>query len=573
MVTTCLALSIVAPLGLSPTYAQTTPNRVATSCPEVFFVAARGTSQSSSADLGIGPEMFRLFRSYRAALVDADRRTSDTGRLLVTAPVAIEYPALAAPWPFGTSSQARYDDSVRRGVVALVADIELLARRCGTTTRFVLAGYSQGAQVVQQALTRIAPASRERLLGVVLVSSPRCAGEQLGVRYFGTRTCSGVFGRSNVPSWAARRTAHVCVATDLVCSARHTGSPPYRMSTLAPAARWATARTPALVGVPTCDGFVASRVGSSRDDVIRGTLSDDVIVGRGGNDTLDGRGGDDRICGDTGDDTLIAGQGSNVLRGGANADDCFGRIASNTFIGCEHLANAAPWSPRKVAVIGDSVPASALTGLQGEANRRGVELVSYVVPGCGIAIGPVADDNGTLIPWTPACDGVVGPGLAAFIDQHDPDAVIWWSSWESADRFVDGNVLANGSAAWRADLDAMLERRWQSVTSGGARVVLVDSTPRAPSPVGPADLDPDGDIAELRNRLHALAARHPDRTAVVEFSQVLCPAGVPCPAVVDGITPRPSDGGHFTDDTAPWVAARLWPLAADAWAALQPLPR
>ncbi len=515
--------------------------------------------------------MVRLLRAYRGAL--ADRRTTDTSRPLSITPVAVDYHAAAAPWPFGTSSLSRYEGSVLRGVASLHAQIDALARRCGSTTRFVLAGFSQGAHVVQRALGGLDPARRDHVVAVVLASSPKCAGGQAGVHYFGIRSCAGVFGTARIPTWAARRTAHVCVSPDLVCGRPRTGSPPYRASTLLSPASWAATATPPLLGMPTCDGVVASHVGTSRADVIIGTLHDDVIVGRGGHDILDGRSGSDRLCGDSGDDTLIAGLGTNVLRGGANTDDCFGRIVTNSFIGCERLASAAPWSPRKVAIIGDSVPASALAGLEHQAATRRVDLVSYVVPGCGIAIGPVADDAGNLIPWTAACDGVVGPGLAAFIAEHDPDAVIWWSSWETADRFVNGTVVSNGSMTWRTDLDAMLERRWQSVTSGGARVVLVDSTPRAPSPVGPADLDADGKHAQLRLRLHALANRHPDNTAVVEFSRVLCAAGVPCPAVVDGITPRPNDGGHFTTATAPWVAARLWPLAADAWAALQPLPR
>ena len=542
-----------------------TPTRVPHSCPEVFFVAARGSAQSATTDLGIGPEMVRLFRAYRAALIDAGRNTTDTHRTMVTLASSVDYPAVEAPWPLGSSTTNQYARSVERGVRSLLRHIDALSNRCGATTRFVLAGYSQGAQVVRQSLDRLPTAGRADVLAVVLVSDPQCSGPQLGVRHIGVQRCRGILGARAVPSWAARRTAQVCLSPDLVCGQPRNGAPRYRADAMAVPAAFAVTKTPASVGVPTCDGVVATHVGGPGSDVLRGSSANDVIVGRAGRDTLDGRAGDDRLCGDGGDDVLIAGQGNNGLRGGSGTDDCFGLAWANSFIGCERLGSAAPWSPRSVAIIGDSVPASALEGFRAEAAARGVDLVSYVVPGCGIAIGPVADDNGNLIPWTPGCATVIGPGLAQFIAEHDPDAVIWWSGWETADRIVDGTVAAAGSARWRADLDAMLEERWRSVTSFGARVVLVDTTPNAASPTGPADLDEDGRVAALRTRLHALAARHSTDTAVVEFSLVLCPTGVPCPSEIDGVVVRPSDGGHFTGATARWVAQRLWALAATRW--------
>ena len=545
--------------------AATSPTRLPNSCPEVFFVAARGSDQSDTTDLGIGPEMVRLFRAYRAALVEADRRTTDTNRPIVTVASAVDYPAVDAPWPLGSSTTAQYARSVERGVRSVLQHIDVLSNRCGATTRFVLAGYSQGAHVIRRSLDRLANSRRADVLAVVLVSDPQCSGPQPGVRHIGVQRCRGILGTRAVPTWAARRTTQVCFSPDLVCGQPRNGTPRYRADDMAAPAGFAVTKTPAAGGVPTCDGFVATHVGGPGSDVLRGSSANDVIVGRAGSDTLDGRAGDDRLCGDGGDDVLIAGQGNNALRGGSGTDDCFGLAWANSFVGCERLGAAAPWSPRSVAIIGDSVPASALEGFRAEAASRGVDLVSYVVPGCGIAIGPVADDDGNLIPWTPACATVIGPGLAEFIADHDPDAVIWWSGWETADRIVDGTVAPAGSARWRADLDAMLEERLRSVTSFGARVVLVDTTPNAASPAGPADLDEDGRVAALRTRLHALAARHPDDAAVVEFSLVLCPTGVPCPSDVDGVIVRPNDGGHFTNATAPWVAERLWPLVAARW--------
>ena len=225
---------------------------------------------------------------------------------------------------------------------------------------------------------------------------------------------------------------------------------------------------------------------------------------------------------------------------------------------------AVRFRPRTVAIIGDSVPASAMTGFRAEAAARGMGLVTFVVPGCGVAIGGVADE-GRVIEWTKDCPDVMASGIADLVRNHDPDVILWWSGWETADRVVGDDIAVAGTSMWSADLDAMLEARWEAATAGGARVVLVDTTPNAASPVGEADRDPEGRIVALRDRLHELAERHPTTTAVVEFSNLLCPNGVPCPREIGGVTPRPDDGGHFTEATARWAIERLWPLAEQAW--------
>jgi hypothetical protein len=99
---------------------------------------------------------------------------------------------------------------------------------------------------------------------------------------------------------------------------------------------------------PTCQGQVATIVGTPGDDVINGTPGNDVIVGLGGNDVINGMGGNDLICagagndvvngnggddtengqsgndtvnGQNGDDSLSGGSGSDDLNGGSGTDD------------------------------------------------------------------------------------------------------------------------------------------------------------------------------------------------------------------------------------------------------------
>src|SRR5689334_312029 len=67
---------------------------------------------------------------------------------------------------------------------------------------------------------------------------------------------------------------------------------------------------PAAAADPvTCDGAVATIVGTPGDDVIRAGNGLNIINGLGGNDTIIGGGDDDLICGGDGNDT-INGNGS-----------------------------------------------------------------------------------------------------------------------------------------------------------------------------------------------------------------------------------------------------------------------
>jgi Ca2+-binding RTX toxin-like protein len=71
---------------------------------------------------------------------------------------------------------------------------------------------------------------------------------------------------------------------------------------------------------PRCFGKVATMVGTSGSDRLRGTNGNDVIVGRGGHDLIRSGGGKDRICGSGGDDVLLAGSGKDLLDGGPGSD-------------------------------------------------------------------------------------------------------------------------------------------------------------------------------------------------------------------------------------------------------------
>ncbi|MFN2527011.1 MAG: calcium-binding protein [Actinomycetota bacterium] len=78
-----------------------------------------------------------------------------------------------------------------------------------------------------------------------------------------------------------------------------------------------------------------SRIGTLRDDQLKGTPDRDQVCGLDGNDRISGRGGDDTIRGGYGDDTLVAHDGNDVLFGGDGADEMFGSAGNDKLDGAE----------------------------------------------------------------------------------------------------------------------------------------------------------------------------------------------------------------------------------------------
>jgi Ca2+-binding RTX toxin-like protein len=66
--------------------------------------------------------------------------------------------------------------------------------------------------------------------------------------------------------------------------------------------------------------WAVNKVGTPRDDSIRGTTASDQISGRAGDDNIFGRKGGDQLGGGSGDDYLDGGKGADTLAGGKGED-------------------------------------------------------------------------------------------------------------------------------------------------------------------------------------------------------------------------------------------------------------
>lgn len=87
----------------------------------------------------------------------------------------------------------------------------------------------------------------------------------------------------------------------------------------------------AVGGVVDNDGV--KRVGTSKNDILRGGLGDDTLQGRSGDDRLIGDDGDDTLIGNSGNDRLVGGNGDDVLKGGSGNDVLLGKNGSDRLLG------------------------------------------------------------------------------------------------------------------------------------------------------------------------------------------------------------------------------------------------
>lgn len=222
--------------------------------------------------------------------------------------------------------------------------------------------------------------------------------------------------------------------------------------------------------------------------------------------------------------------------------------------------SAAPFTATpRLLLVGDSVADTLSNALAATARGRGLSFSAAVRPGCGLVTGVPAYPTGGVIPWGPACaDGTLGY-LSSAVQASTPDVVLWLSTWETADRIVNGRFYAFGTP----DADAMLLQKFeetrQVLTATGARLLLVTIPPRAKSSASVPTDNPaeDAQYLHLDDLFRQFAAQHEDSVGAVDLARIVCPAGPPCPTVIDGVQLRPDDGGHYAGGGPAWVAPRL----------------
>jgi len=228
-------------------------------------------------------------------------------------------------------------------------------------------------------------------------------------------------------------------------------------------------------------------------------------------------------------------------------------------------ASSAPATPNPIVFIGDSIADTLAPALANEAGQHGVQLTAAVRPGCGVLTGYPVDDKGVRVPWGVGCSDDEPRIQQETIASLSPQLVVALSSWESADREVNGEIVRimtpRGEEVWRRLLDEARAR----LSAGGAKLALVLlPAPAKFSDRGPAKTDVVKRIARMNAIYRRYARDHPDSVVAVDLARIVCPGGAPCPEEVAGIRLRPRDGGHFEVPGATWVAPRLYKAIVDA---------
>jgi hypothetical protein len=216
--------------------------------------------------------------------------------------------------------------------------------------------------------------------------------------------------------------------------------------------------------------------------------------------------------------------------------------------------------PTDWVLLGDSVANSISDPLQFEAAQNGVQLDAITRPGCGLVTVEVISDDGSRFPHTAACARNTPDYQLSSVRRTSAQVVLWHSSWELGDHLVNGQVVKFDSAEGDALLEQELEAALARLKGAGVtKLVLLTYPVRAErsdiAVVSPTDLSRPPRMNRVFERF---AAKHPSEVVVADLAEIVCPGGPPCPEVQDGVTLRPSDGAHYSQEGAQWLAPLLF---------------
>jgi hypothetical protein len=217
-------VALVLVCGAAPAMAPSAAAAPGT-CEDFFVVGARGSGEAQDERGGFGIAIEPFVTDLRAALAGAAAVGAE----------AVTYPALSIPDLLsigGTggdpgAATESYDASVAQGGVAGADILDRQAAAC-PDQKFVLAGYSQGADVIGNVIGR-RPGLYGRIAAVALFGDPRFDPATSAPSDGGATSGRGIAGIARViPPELADRYRTVCLANDIVCQGVGEGNSPGR---------------------------------------------------------------------------------------------------------------------------------------------------------------------------------------------------------------------------------------------------------------------------------------------------------------------------------------------------------
>jgi hypothetical protein len=192
-------------------------------CPDVMVIAARGSGEAP-ADWAKLPE-YTQDRNHGAGAVLFDlysKHLQSARKDLTFSLEPVVYPAENVKILLKNTKQYIADAGI--GALNIVADIKYFDKLCGSTVRYVLAGYSLGAWAVHDALHKLTRTQLGRLDGIALFGDPKFAPGLPIVRDYAKQDIyHGVAYRlvdkagNPIPATVASRTGSWCFPNDPVC--------------------------------------------------------------------------------------------------------------------------------------------------------------------------------------------------------------------------------------------------------------------------------------------------------------------------------------------------------------------
>lgn len=165
------------PLGTSSSPAPETAATTTTPaepewCPAVEVVSVPGTWESSADDDPFNPQVNPA--SYMLTITKPLQEAYDIGRVRVfTVPYTAQFRNIQTE---RGRAEMTYDDSRAEGTAKLSGELRFVAQTC-PTTKFIIAGFSQGAVIAGDVTSQIGnsagPIAPERLLGAVMIADGR----------------------------------------------------------------------------------------------------------------------------------------------------------------------------------------------------------------------------------------------------------------------------------------------------------------------------------------------------------------------------------------------------------------
>jgi cutinase len=201
-------LAALSACSSGPTAPSPTPGQarlVADRCADLIVLGVRGQAQSARASAGVGAEVHHSTRALVGQLDGGERVRLE----------AIRYPASAA------SSMAVFDRDVEAGRVELLARHAELGSAC-PRSRFVIIGYSEGADVVHRAVATMSTKQASDIAVVAVLGDPlRIPTDEVATETYGSGRLHGRGSLAGGPPWGKDvrdRVITFCHADDNVCN-------------------------------------------------------------------------------------------------------------------------------------------------------------------------------------------------------------------------------------------------------------------------------------------------------------------------------------------------------------------